>query len=545
MDEFNENIIDENIQILTPKNSQFLLNKMNMFAMTERKLNKSKKDPYKKEINDKINKKYITQIQSIDEDRNEDLKTIIKDPEILTINRIIEIRNIMRANSNNDVKKHTQNLEKNKKNKITIYKKVKSKEKFVKFKSKKNSPDKSNNNINFSQKINSEKNSIQNNNKKIEQKIINIKKIKKNNNKEKKQNNLKLIHNNGLIGYIHFTNLLSKTRKDLSEKDNKNEKKNFSNHYNSNNKIFVKKLSKEYKNKSMKSSLSNSKKTKKTIITKKIKLKREFLSPKVINRIKNVFFLTQQKLIQNNNERENTIKTSRKDDDKLSNKIIITNKKHILNDKMPEILNKCKSKLFYNDYSHNKKSDLTSVIKGLNIIKDIYFKKLKKIFSSIKMINIYKRKIVKSKSPKGRINNQDNNNLIIINKKIHKINSNDKIFKNKSNPLTYQSISKYNSFHKKRINYNEYEEKTKKAKNEDNNNLLLANPNNYINNCNINSIQINLYNNKENSNDLKRKVNYNKNKIITKNISNKNAEKSYDEFNIINKYKTFFNNEFI
>jgi hypothetical protein len=304
----------------------------------------------------------------------------------------------------------------------------------------------------------------------------------------------------------------------------------------------------------MKSSLSNSKKIKKTIITKKIKLKREFLSPKVINRIKNVFFLTQQKLIQNNNERENTIKTTRKNDDKLDNKIIITNKKHILNDKMPEILNKCKSKLFYNDYSYNKKLDLTSVIKGLNIIKDIYFKKLKKIFSSIKMINIYKRKIVKSKSPKGRINkteikkeekiNQENN-LIIINKKIHKINSNDKIFKNKSNPLTYQSISKYNSFHKKRINYNEYEEKTKKAKNEDNNNLLLANPNNYINNCNINSIQINLYNNKENSNDLKRKVNYNKNKIITKNISNKNAEKSYDEFNIINKYKTFFNNEFI
>jgi hypothetical protein len=116
MDEFNENIIDENIQILTPKNSQFLLNKMNMFAMTERKVNKNKKDPYKKELNDKINKKYITQIQSIDEDRNEDLKTIIKDPEILTINRIIEIRNIMRANSNNDVKKHTQNLEKNKKN---------------------------------------------------------------------------------------------------------------------------------------------------------------------------------------------------------------------------------------------------------------------------------------------------------------------------------------------------------------------------------------------------------------------------------------------
>ena len=545
MDEFNENIIDENIQISTPKNSLFLLNNMNMFAKTERKINKNKKNPYKKELNEKINKKFITQKQSIEEDRNEDLKTIIKDPEILTINRIIDIKNVIRANSNNDVKKHTQNLEKNKKNKITIYKKVKSKEKFIKFKSKKNSPDKNNNNNNIQQKISSERNSIQNNNKKIEQKIISIKKIKKNNDKEKKENNLKLIHNDGLIGYIHLSDILSNTKKNLSKKDNKNEKINLSNNYNSNNKIFVKKLSKDYKNKSIRSSLSNSKKTKKTIITKKIKLKHEFLSPKVIKRIKNVFFLTQQELIQNNNEREeNTIKTSRKDDDKLDNKIIITNKKYILNDKMPEILNKCKNKLFHIDYSHNKKSDLTSVINGLNIIKDIYFKKMKNIFSSIKIINIYKRKIVKSNSPKRRINNQDNN-LIIINKKIHKMNSNDKIFKNKSNSLTYQSIPKYNSFHKKRINYNECGEKAKKAKNEDNNNILLVNPNNYINNCNINSIQINLYNNKENSNFFKKQANYYKNRIINKNISNKNAEKSYDEFNIVNKYKTFFNNELI
>ena len=139
MDEFNENIPDENIQISSPKKCLILLNKKNMFIKSKRKINKLEEYSNQKRSKNEKNK---AKNKSSDED--ESLKTIIKDPAILTINRIIDIRSLIRSNSNDIVKNQTKNSEKNKKQ-IFLYKRVKSKEKFINIKNNKNSPNPNNN----------------------------------------------------------------------------------------------------------------------------------------------------------------------------------------------------------------------------------------------------------------------------------------------------------------------------------------------------------------------------------------------------------------
>ena len=80
----------------------------------------------------------------------------------------------------------------------------------------------------------------------------------------------------------------------------------------------------------------------------------------------------------------------------------------MINQIITKILNKYKSKIYHIDYSNNKKRDITSLLMGLNIIRDICYKKFKNIFLNFHKKYIYRRKIVKSKTPRKRIINSEN-----------------------------------------------------------------------------------------------------------------------------------------
>ena len=537
MEDYIENIPDENIQIVSPKKCIFLLNKRNMFIKSEKISNNYK--------NYNRNNKEKEKSDISNDDPN--LKTIIKEPGILTSNLIIDIRSIIKSKINDTNKnKVSNNFNKSKKNtKISLYKKVKNEEDI----------NNKNNSLNDNKKLNNNINSKSKNtqNKPLNKRKINNKKIQNYNNSQLNMTHSPRIQNidNNKIKDINYTNIKSNTsKKGLENKDL--QKKNI------NNRIFVKKLSKEYKNKKNRNSLSihkNKEKLKERekqdqrIITKKIAIKPELLAKKKNIEEKNKLYMTQKDLISNlkvNNEI--IINTD------SSNSIINTKEKTFSksNKNFLEEKNIYKSRIYHIDYYNNKKRDLTNIIIGLNIIKDITYKKLKNNFLKIRKICIYKRKIINNilMTPKLKKYNKEDieiNNSKQINKDKNYNSIEDTEIKNHvlnknfydSNIKLYQKESQYFDLYETKTNVNSYkmdnyinefhkmiEKKTKTNYMNKNkkNSVLLLNPSSYINNCNINSIQINLFKNGY-INDSK---NNNKNKIIVKNITKTNIRKLTD-----------------
>ena len=537
MEDYIENIPDENIQIVSPKKCIFLLNKRNMFIKSEKISNNYK--------NYNRNNKEKEKSDISNDDPN--LKTIIKEPGILTSNLIIDIRSIIKSKINDTNKnKVSNNFNKSKKNtKISLYKKVKNEEDI----------NNKNNSLNDNKKLNNNINSKSKNtqNKPLNKRKINNKKIQNYNNSQLNMTHSPRIQNidNNKIKDINYTNIKSNTsKKGLENKDL--QKKNI------NNRIFVKKLSKEYKNKKNRNSLSihkNKEKLKERekqdqrIITKKIAIKPELLAKKKNIEEKNKLYMTQKDLISNlkvNNEI--IINTD------SSNSIINTKEKTFSksNKNFLEEKNIYKSRIYHIDYYNNKKRDLTNIIIGLNIIKDITYKKLKYNFLKIRKICIYKRKIINNilMTPKLKKYNKEDieiNNSKQINKDKNYNSIEDTEIKNHvlnknfydSNIKLYQKESQYFDLYETKTNVNSYkmdnyinefhkmiEKKTKTNYMNKNkkNSVLLLNPSSYINNCNINSIQINLFKNGY-INDSK---NNNKNKIIVKNITKTNIRKLTD-----------------
>ena len=537
MEDYIENIPDENIQIVSPIKCIFLLNKRNMFIKSEKISNNYK-------IYNRNNKEKEKSDISNDDPN---LKTIIKEPGILTSNLIIDIRSIIKSKINDTNKnKVSNNFNKSKKNtKISLYKKVKNEEDI----------NNKNNSLNDNKKLNNNINSKSKNtqNKPLNKIKINNKKIQNYNNSQLNMTHSPRIQNidNNKIKDINYTNIKSNTsKKGLENKDL--QKKNI------NNRIFVKKLSKEYKNKKNRNSLSihkNKEKLKERekqdqrIITKKIAIKPELLAKKKNIEEKNKLYMTQKDLISNlkvNNEI--IINTD------SSNSIINTKEKTFSksNKNFLEEKNIYKSRIYHIDYYNNKKRDLTNIIIGLNIIKDITYKKLKNNFLKIRKICIYKRKIINNilMTPKLKKYNKEDieiNNSKQINKDKNYNSIEDTEIKNHvlnknfydSNIKLYQKESQYFDLYETKTNVNSYkmdnyinefhkmiEKKTKTNYMNKNkkNSVLLLNPSSYINNCNINSIQINLFKNGY-INDSK---NNNKNKIIVKNITKTNIRKLTD-----------------
>ncbi len=169
MEDYIENIPDENIQIVSPKKCIFLLNKRNMFIKSEKISNNYK--------NYNRNNKEKEKSDISNDDPN--LKTIIKEPGILTSNLIIDIRSIIKSKINDTNKnKVSNNFNKSKKNtKISLYKKVKNEEDI----------NNKNNSLNDNKKLNNNINSKSKNtqNKPLNKRKINNKKIQNYNNRVK------------------------------------------------------------------------------------------------------------------------------------------------------------------------------------------------------------------------------------------------------------------------------------------------------------------------------------------------------------------------
>ena len=491
MDDYSDIIPDENVQIASPKKCVFLLNKINMFINSEKK-----KYNYQEYIkNNNIDKKNNN--NSSDSDN---LKTIIKEPAILTSNVLIDLKSLIKSKNRNK-KRVASKMKKNAK--ISLYKKAGNDDNI--YYSNNNSINNSNDHINLNTK---EK--ISN------KKLLNKKKgnLKNNmNNKNKNKNNI--AQSQKIISKEKNECINNNMKPNTNKNKNINLKENLTNNNtnnNANNKIFIKKKSQEYKK--MRNSLSINKKDKKVkqgIITKKIHIKPLLTDSKSIEPKKRIF-ITQKELISNisiknnlnNNINENNIKRDKTLNNIVNTKSICLSKsnKNLLEDK-----NIYKSKIFHIDYFHNIKKDLTTTNIGLNIIKEICYKKLKNNFLKLKKIFIYKRKIINNMTPKQKkyININKNNTNEIINNEDKKNNSQIKQRTLKahtySNNKKYcKAICKYDSFYRKKFNIelNKTDEKNKKTniinKNKKNS-VLLINPNSYINNCNINSIQINLFNN--------------------------------------------------
>ena len=532
MDDYSDIIPDENIQIATPKKCVFLLNKRNMFIKSEKKSNEYN------EFIKKNNKEREKENNSSAESDN--LKTIIKEPAILTSNIISDLQKLKNNNYNNkkNMTKHLQKINNNLK--ISLYKKA-SKDNI--YNKKCNSNNKNDNHLNKDKKSKKKK----------------INKIRNN-----AKNNID--YNNNIFRTKKIINLGRKFQKELSNNINKksNESKNLnynltnknqnSNTYadTNNKKIFVKKLSQEYKNKTMRNSLSINKKVikdKQGIITKKISINPKLLKDKKNEELKNEIYITQKDFISDISDKKPLNKNNFEEENKVNILNNSENNKRIhiskSNKNLLEENNKYKSKIFHIDYFRNIKKDLTKTNIGINIIKEICYKKLKINFLKLKKICIYKRKIINNikMTPKkniycnSTIKKTSDNNLSMNNE-------NKNIYKNIINPHIYnsgeyQTVSKYDSFYQKRKNTinNEFNKlivnnsKTNNINKNKKNRVLFFNTNCYNNNCDFNSIQINLFNNK---------CMNNKNQILIKNISNNNKMSSEDNINLIKICKTSF-----
>ena len=525
MEDYNDNIPDENIKIISPKKCIFLLNNMNMFINSEKK-----RKNYKQYM--KINK--TTKVKDNSSEDSDELKTIIKEPAILTSEIILDIRDIINSKNKNNKEINENNYEKVKKNlKVSLYKKIKNQE-------------------NINNKLNN--NNIKNN------KTTNKRKINVKNDKNQHQNtNLTQtpkIKNNesGYQKEITYTNNKPNEKNNLIQKNN--DKKNLKNK----NKIFVKKISKEIKNKEVKNSLSISKKgkpkEKQSIITKKILIKPEILAAKNSIEIKNKLYSTQKELLPNIMNKEILDNKEIKSNNK-KNKITHFSKsnKNLLEEK-----NKYKSKIFHIDYSQNKKIDLTKTIIGLNAIKDLFYKKLKKNFLKLKTVYIYKKKIISSNiimTPKQsrytRYNTREKiefnmTDVNIENEKGEKsraIEQKNLMNNFELNKKTFQTMPKFYDYYEKNNNIYEFDNviekkiKTNYIYKYKKNSVLLLNRNSYINNCNINSVQINLFNN-DYVNNINSNNNNQKEDIKMKSLSEKNIVKYFNEPNLIKTSRTTY-----
>ena len=518
MEENNDIIPDENINIVSPKKCSFLLNNLNMFIKSERKKYNFNIDLIKKDSN--LNAFYKNKEKYSDD--SEDLETIINDPSILT-SHIIDTNNLNEKKNNYKKKKNTIpfSLNKRVKNNNNIYK------------SRDKSLNKKKKIININKNIPNSENSKNKDRKKLKKRKINIK-------IENNENNLTQspkIKNKTIIFKDE-----DYTLKDSYYNELKNINTNTSNNKDKN--LIL-------ESNSLKNSIQNNRNDMQEIITKKISIKPEILSGKKnLEGKNNKILMTDKEHNSNinnsyikhyNNDKKfikgNSLNSKKKYNMKLdtndkffknkdiykknknTNSICITNNQLNLIEKN----NSYKTKIFHIDFSKNKKKELTKLIIGLNIIKGILFSKLKDFFLKLKQFLIYKKKVIykifssNKKQPNTNIIKEDKNNnsiknIVKKNKNNYIYNSNKKQNENMIKNYTYfKKIKKENNSDDdelKKIN----EKKTLSLNNKnDISNFMLLNSNNYINNYKINTIQINLFNNKRIN-----KPQNNKTEIITK-----------------------------
>ena len=528
MEDYNDNIPDENIKIVSPKKCSFLLNNMNMFINSEKKMAKFEK--YMKNQIRKENKDNIKGKACNSSEDSDNLKTIIKEPGILTSNKLIDIKRLIKSKKEKSPKnifKSNNNFNKIKKNvKVCLYRNVKKKENVI---NKHKSPNNNNNCKNIcNSKVNSKPNKLQDppNKRKINSKNNIV--IEKDNN----YTQIDILKNKDSDVYIHkeiscASIKLNSKKNILDNKETPSNKK----------KIFIKKINKENNNNNIvkRNALSNNKEEKekekekqnKGIITKKISFKYKIIEKQKFIEEKNKLYMSQKDLISNFSvKNENTNNT-----DISSNIINNANTTNIYisksNKNISEGKIKYKRRIYHIDYSNNKKRDLTNMTMGLNIIKEIIYKKIKNNFLKLKKICIYKRKII-NMTPKLKKYNKDLT-YKIKDENNHYYNSiNYTEYFYGSNRKSFLTLPKLNDFYEKKNNNKckadndirefrkmiEKKTKTNFLNNNKKNRVLLLNPNNYINNCSINSIEINLFKNdyikdsKENNDNILIKKNY-------------------------------------
>ena len=472
MEEYEDNVPDENIQIISPKKCNFLLKDMNMFIKSE------KKNKYNKENENKQKS-----------DDSEKLQTTIKDSTIFSNN----------INKDMNILKESNESNSNRRNKIQN-RKIAEVPNFPETKI-------ANINLNYLYKENTK-----------------LLKKTKNKNIIKKDKNNKIINRNNYIKKVNYekNNL---TQRPKTHNFNKLLKENKSNslkkdvHFIKNLKIQSVKNPKQIfvEKKVLKKSFSNQKNNL-DIQTKKTSSKTKNLSkkimPKGIHEIK-----TQKKLkfIQTNNNNSNRTflkdYTNNKNDSKGSSvklkkrlNLKLDNNKKFFNSKenknynlnnnsisvlinyknLSKIKNKFKGKTFNLNHSHHKNKKSTTFIMGFKIIINILKKKLKYFFIKLRKFSQKRISINKEYRIGSPIKNIFKKNLYIYgtNRKVKNKNKNNCILQSEKKEKKSKNI---NDVLKK-----EYYSSFKKSSR--NNNLFLLYPYSNIKNFSINTIQIKLFN---------------------------------------------------
>lgn len=488
MEEYEDNVPDENIQITSPKKCNFILKDMNMFTKPE------KKNKYNNRENEN--------------NESEKIKASIKEP-ILISNNITKDSNSLKESkeSNSCIKNKFQNR------KISETPKF-SESKIV--------------NINLNNLYKENTKLLKKTKNKIIPKNNKKKQIKYRNNNIKKVNyeqinltqrpKIKDINKIFIENKSHCLNkdLLDAHIKNLKAESSKNQKQLF------------------FDKKAAKKSLSN-KKQKLDISTKKTSFKSNNLSKRAIpkeikvtktqNKLKEIHSnnynnisngtILKEYTYDKNDSKGSSVKLKKKLNMKLEKNKKFLNDKGNKNNKMhnnsisvlinyknlTKVKSPHKSKIIHMNLTHNNtKKELSSFIIGFKIFIKVWRKKLKYFFMKLRKFkrNININKEYKITSPIKNIIKK-NLNPYGTNRKLHKYNN-----KNNSNR---QSIKREKKI--KNINNEFKKEYFSSYKKNNGNNLFLLYPYNNINNFNINTIQINLFNE-----DLLYR--------ISKNVNNKN-----------------------
>ena len=482
MEEYEDNVPDENIQIESPKKCNFILKEKNMFINSER-INK-----YNKEDENKPKSDY-----------SEKLQTKIKEPILFSNSINLDLKVLKEPNESNLYQS----------NKIQD-RKITEEPKF---------PEPKIVNINL--------NNLYKENTKLYKKT-------KNKNITKNNKNKNIIHRNNYIKKVNYeqNNLTQRPKAHNISKLLKENKSNSLNkdflapHFN------IKNLKVESSKNPKQIMLEKKAITKLFTVTKKTASKTNNLSrkeiPKEINEIK---IPKKIKVInyKNNNSNKNFLKdcSGYKNDSKGSatklkkglnlklenNKKFLfkKNKNHNLPNNSTSILinyknlskihNPNKSKIYHTNHSHNKNKKSTPFILGFKAIIKIFRKKLKYFFEKLRRFN-HKRIISISKEYRidSPIKNIFKKNIYIYgtNRKSHKYkDKNNFIHHSAKRGKTIKNIKE----EIKKTNFSSY-------KKNNGNNLFLLYPYSNIKNFNINTIQINLF-----SDDLLYR--------ISKNVNNK------------------------
>ena len=372
MEEYEDNVPDENIQIISPKKCNFFLKDMNMFIKSEKKRNN------KYNIEDNENKQKS--------DVSEKLQTTIKESTLLSININKDVNILKESNESNSYQRNKfQN------------KKITEAPKF---------PETKLVNINLNNLYKENTNLLKKTKNKISPKINKKKKIKHRNNYIKNVN-------------LEQINLTQRTKMDNAKKLLKENKSNsvnkefFEAHNIKNIKIKSAKIPKQilFEKKSLKKSLSNQK-NKLDLPTNKTSSKNKIISKKATSKeIREIKTQKKLKFIHSNNNNINRtfLKdfTTYKNDSKgksvnlkkklnlklENNKNFLTNKENnkysiynnsisvLINYKnLSKIKNSYKSKKFNINHSHNKNKRPTTFIFGFKTIIQILRKKLIEYF---------------------------------------------------------------------------------------------------------------------------------------------------------------------